>query len=149
MIGAIAALVVVVVAGVALATRAGASTPFASQGGSLDGAIPVDSILARTPAMQAQPAVRQTIMIYAVPPAAPSGAALPPVPLQVIVAAMRQYPDGSWRIAAKVPPASIATLVATVPQAKTEIPTALQQSGFYVWFSPDKVWALGAMAAAA
>lgn len=126
-----------------------ATTPgYESSGGSLDGSIDLDSVTAVSPVMQGRPAIGQYIEIMlggqfggtSVPQAN-----IPPFPIQVVTLATRVHPDGTARIAAKITPKTIQSMIAVNSYFAKWIPAPLQHDGLFVQFDANRVWALGAV----
>lgn len=107
-------------------------------GGSVDYSIDIDSALAGSPAQQGRPANGQLVEIV------PVGVQI--IHVQVMTVTTIVWPDGSGRVAAKVTPSTLKTLIAQKVPGFEAIPTSQQNAGLFVQFDSSKVWALGGMA---
>lgn len=119
-----------------------ATTPgYESNGGSLDGSLDIDAFLAVSPVVQARPADGQLVQVNAL--ALPGGGYLP---IQLTTVATVIRPDGTGRVAAKMSPGTLKTLIAQNVPGFASVPAPLQRDGVFVQFDSSKVWALGGMA---
>lgn len=128
-----------------------ATTPgYESGGGSLSGAVNIDSLTSISPAMQGRPAIGQYIEIMFGGQLGDSPHTLvtiPPFPIQVVTIATyaptQTYPNAV--IAAKITPSTIQYMIGVNPYFAKWFPAPLQHDGMFVQFNANRVWALGAV----
>ena len=114
--------------------------PSSVPGDTIDSPLVADQLLAVSPALNVLPVVMQTIQLATHDPfSLDESEAIP-----VMAIAMRISPD---RLVALIPPSEVKRLLDEVPAAESKVSDSAKLNGFYVSFPPDRIWALGGMAA--